>query len=54
MALSEDGGPLTVNVIFHQRKRFLDARSRAGTSRNDKVSGFRGRLYGMTEEAPIR
>gem|GEM_PF-6684616 len=30
MKYADDGGPLTVNVIFHQRKRFLDARSRAG------------------------
>jgi|GEM_PF-3212697 len=53
---AEDGGPLTDNVVFTaisgfsflSVKRFLNARSRTGSLRDDKVSGFRGRLYGMT------
>ena len=55
-AYSEDGGPLTDNVVFTaisgfsflSVKRFLNARSRTGSLRDDKASGFRGRLYGMT------
>jgi len=41
-------------VLGFKRRAVSNARSRAGTSRDDKVSGFRGRFYGMTEEAPIR
>jgi len=48
-------GFVSVQRVFAlKRAAVSNARSRAGTSRDDKVSGFRCGLYGMTEEAPIR
>ena len=48
-------GFVSVQRVFAlKRAAVSNARSRAGTSRDDKVSGFRCGLYGKTEEAPIR
>jgi len=54
LILSEDGGPLTDNVVFSsvQRilasvQRFMGTRSRTGSLRDDRRGARPGRLYGM-------
>jgi len=44
MLFSVDGGPLTDNVVLNSVQRYLGARSRSVSYRDDKVSGFQGRL----------
>jgi len=39
---------MELGTVLPSVQRILSARSRAEASRDDKVSGFRGRLYGMT------
>ncbi len=66
---AEDGGPLTDNVVFSSDQRILASvqrvsvlkrtavvwvRSRIGALRDDRVSGFWGRLYGMSVLLPSR
>jgi len=54
-ANSENVGPLTDNVVLRvfsgffvpKRRAVSNVRSLAEASRDDKVSGFWGRLYGM-------
>ena len=41
--------PVISGFLILSAQRILDARSRAVTSRDDKVSGFRGSVYGMTQ-----
>jgi len=60
LLLSEDGGPLTLNVAFSsvqrvsvlKRTAVVWARSRTGTLRDDRRGVRRGRLYGMSVLLP--
>ncbi len=62
LLLSEDGGPLTLNVAFSSDQRVsvlkrtavVWARSRTGALRDDRRGVRRGRLYGMSVLLPSR